>query len=292
MNIVFYTSGRTGTGRLIRGLCVATALKRKGIDCTFTIISGSPFSHLAGTVGVRHVEIPLEDGTRLSRENFHRSALFSTLCSLEPHIILVDLNWFALHHMIRELPGKKIFLSRQVADRFFTLAAKDETLAFNPAQYDRIFAIEPFASAVPMERLNPFILRNHDEIFTREEAMEKLGLNAGDRHCLISHNGEPGEFRQLQKDFSYLKDAGYVPAYSTSYDDGIFPIVDYFNAFDLIVCGGGYHAFWEAVYFEKEFIPIPMPRLHENQHQRIELCKDYHFTENGADELADIIMAL
>ena len=41
--------------------------------------------------------------------------------------------------------------------------------------------------------------------------------------------------------------------YSTNiYGDGIFPIADYYNAIDLLICPPTYNHFWEARFFNKD----------------------------------------
>jgi UDP-N-acetylglucosamine:LPS N-acetylglucosamine transferase len=77
--------------------------------------------------------------------------------------------------------------------------------------------------------------------------------------------------------------------YSTNYQGGLFPVLDYFNAFDLLICSAGYNAFWEARFFDKEAIFIPVPRRFEDQRKRVEENLDYTFKENGADQLVDMI---
>ncbi len=92
--------------------------------------------------------------------------------------------------------------------------------------------------------------------------------------------------------YSYLEDEGWKMVYSTNYQGGLFPAVDYFNAFEMLICGAGYNAFWEAVYFQKEAIFVPQQRRFENQAWRVAECQDYQFTRNGADELVEMILGL
>ena len=70
------------------------------------------------------------------------------------------------------------------------------------------------------------------------------------------------------------------------------PAVDYFNAFEMVICGAGISAFWEAVYFQKEAIFVPRQRRFENQAWRVTECQDYVFTRNGADELVEVTFGL
>lgn len=292
VNIVFYTSGTTGSGRLVLGISIGTALERRGIDANFTIVSSSPFSHLADTQNIEHIEISGESEQVLDEVNYQDSILYKTISSLNPDILLVDLLWFTLYSFIDKFSCKKIFLSRQVSYKFFTVPLKTGSLQFNPNQYDKIFATEPFTSCIEMESINPIILRNRDEILDKNEALKKLGLNADKPVCLLAHNGKSGEYEDIIKTYSYLEDEGYRMVYSTNYKDGLFPAVDYFNAFDLIITGGGYNSFWEAQYFEKEALFIPVPRQFEDQRKRIDECSGMTFEENGADQLVDIILNL
>jgi hypothetical protein len=202
------------------------------------------------------------------------------------------MHWFMLSSFIRELPCRKVFLCRQVDERFFRMKLPAGDLAFRPQDYDLALAIEPFPTSQPLRRINPIVIRNWDEILPRKEALKKLGLSEAGNHCLFAFNGEPGEFEECRKMYSYLGEEGYQMVYSTNYQGGLFPAVDYFNAFELLVCAAGYNAFWEAVYFQKEAIFVPQQRRFENQSWRVSECQDYQFTRNGADELVDLILGL
>jgi hypothetical protein len=80
--------------------------------------------------------------------------------------------------------------------------------------------------------------------------------------------------------------------YSTNYRGGLFPAVDYFNAFDLVVCGASYNAFWETVYFDKEAIYVPVTARFVDSERLIREYRNYRFEENGADQLVAILREL
>ena len=143
-----------------------------------------------------------------------------------------------------------------------------------------------------MESINPIVFRNRNEIMDRQTALETLGLNGDKPVCLLAYNGHPWDFQNVKKTYSYLEDEGYQMVYTTNYDGGIFPVVDYFNAFNLIICGAGYNAFWETVYFNKEAIIVPTHARFEDPQIRIKTGQDFTFKENGADQLVDIILNL
>lgn len=293
MRILYYTTGTTGSGHLVLGLSIANAFRRRGVEHTLTILSSSPsFTDLADRMGVRHREVPFENETQLSTEAYASSALYNAVVELDPDILIVTLHWFMLNSFIQELSCKKIFLCRQVDERFFSMPVGGKTLAFQPRDYDLALAIEPFPTSQPLRRINPLVLRNRDEILPRKDALRELGLTEGGNHCLFAFNGKPGEYERVKKMYSYLEDEGYEMAYSTNYHGGLFPAVDYFNAFEMLICGAGYNAFWEAVYFQKEAIFVPMPRRFENQSWRVEECQEYNFERNGADEVTELILGM
>ncbi len=290
MRIVYYTSGVTGSGRIIKGISIGNALRRKKVTAEFIILHHSDF--VPARDDFKFVKIPLEDDKCHLVENFSDSILFKTLNEFQPDILIVDLLWFPLRHFERELASKKIFLFSQADDSFFTLPLTEGLVSFRPADFDFVISIEPLPTSVPMTKINPLIIRNRDEILSRDEALDRLKLGGDKKNCLFVFNGEPGEFERIKKMYSYLEDEGYKMTCSTNYRGGLFPAVDYFNAFDMTICGAGYNAFWEAVYFDKEAIFVPVPRSFENQQARIDLCQEYYFDENGADQLADIIMGM
>lgn len=294
MKVLYYTSGITGSGRVVRGISIAAAFRRAGVMCDFTILHSSRFGFLADG-HARHIEIPIEDDMAHTRENFETSVLYKRLLECDPDVLIVDLMWFPLYNFIRELRCTKIFLHTQIADRrFFTMESPDGTRVFTPAHFDLLLQAEPLPVDIGAKMINPIIIRNPDEILPSETALKKLGIeNPQRKTCLFAYNGEPGEYEFIRNKYSYLEDNGYRMLYSTNYaGKGYFPIVDYFNAFDFIISGAGYNQFWEIVYFDKEAVFEPSPRVFEDQSWRIQHSQGYYFTENGADQLVKIINGL
>lgn len=316
MRIVYYSSARTGSGHIVLGLSIYNGLVRQGVikqggrrkaaADEFIILTCGSFTELAGPFGVTVVPIPAEDENRLSKEAYPESVLYRKLTELDPDILLVDLSWFTLHYFIGELRCKKIFLCRQIEDSAFAIPLREGPLIFDPGSYDRLFAIEPFQSKIDLEQMNPIVIRNREEILPRNRALEGLfgGAEHGSRKnyaadevsagkvCLFAFNGRPGEFEEIKRMYDYLENEGYAMVYSTNFQGGLFPAADYFNGIDLIICGAGYNAFWEAMYFEKEAVFVPVKRRFEDQRKRVETCSNYRFTENGADRLAREIVNL
>lgn len=286
MKILYYTSGITGAGRIVRGISIGNALKRNNIKCDYIMLSSSAFGCL--TDEFKHIQITPEKIEDISQKNYKTTDIYNTINDLKPDVLIVDLLWFPLHHFIEELPCKKVFLCRQVADNFFSIPLEHGTLMFNPAHYDEVLKIEPFASSFNMKQINPIVIRNRDEIYTKKEALKRLGLDSSRKICCIAYSGHPGDFERVKKDYSYLEEE-YNVIYTSTYHKGIFPIADYFNAIDFLVCGAGYNAFWEAKYFNKHAVFVPTQARFESGEKRIEECLDYEFSENGADQLVRLI---
>ena len=136
------------------------------------------------------------------------------------------------------------------------------------------------------------IIRNRDEILDRAAALGALQLPEGSKHCLLAVNGNPGDLERVQSRFAYLRDIGYHLFTSTNYQGGLFPAVDFYNAFELVICGASYNSFWETIYFNKEAIYVPTRTRFVRSERLIEQYRDYSFTTNGADQLVDIILQL
>ena len=251
MRVVFYTSATTGAGRLVTGMSIGNALNRKGVSCTYTIVHSSDLGRLAEDFNT--VWVPVETEEDLAPDAWRSSVLYKTLSKLKPDVLLVHHTWFMVHHFIRELPGIKLYLSDQAFDGHFRIHLDTGELVFDPGQYGRVIAIEPFGSAIPMERVNPLVLRNRDEILPRSKALRRMGLDGTKPVALYSLSGSPEYFDRLREKYAYLEKEGYDVVYTGTWrEGGIFPAVDYFNAVDLIVCGAGYNQVWEANYFGKK----------------------------------------
>ncbi|HAE23320.1 MAG TPA: hypothetical protein DCG47_13520 [Spirochaetaceae bacterium] len=287
MKLLFYSGGTTGSGHIVKGLSIANAIRRAGLDWDYKILSvRTPFAGLAERQGVAIETIDAEDEKRLGPELWRESALFKAIDAYNPDVLVVDLFWFALDSFIRELPCKKAILIRQVDPAFFAMRTAERALCFRPEDYDLAAAIEPgFNTPFASERLEPLVVRHRDEIMPAGRALRELGLDPDDQACFFGFNGNAWEGAEVWKSFDYLEGEGWKVVRSNNREGGLFPAVDWFNAFGLLVVGAGYNAFWEARYFGKEAFFAPFPRNFEDQYRRIRLCSSYVPKENGADQL-------
>lgn len=291
MRVLFYSGGTRGSGHVVLGLSIAAALKRAALPCEFLVLCpAGPFLSLAARMGVEAKALPEEGADALSPARCRDSALYAAIASFDPDILLVDMSWFALDGFAGDLGCRRVFLSRQVDPRFFRFDLPDRRLAFRPADYDLVVRTEPgFGLPFESRSVEPIVIRNLDEIKDAAAARAELGLAEGEKACLFAFNGNSWEGEEAWKSFSYLAEEGWRVIRSGNREGGLFPAADWFNAFDLLVCGAGYSAFWEARAFGKEAFFVPFPRRFEDQERRIALCSDYRPTENGADGLARLM---
>jgi hypothetical protein len=294
LRVLYYTAGVTGSGHIVQGLSLAAAFRRAAVPVEYSMLSlTSEFDRLAEGFGVPLVTIPPEDEAALGPERCKDSALYRAIMAANPDVLVVDLYWFALDSFIRGLPCKKILLIRQIDPGFFHFRVPGRELVFQPSDWDLVLRTEPhFELPFPSESVEPIVLRDRAEILFREAARADLGIADGEQACLFAFNGKAGEDAEAWKSFSYLEEAGWKVIRSGNRSGGLFPAVDWYGAFDLLVCGAGYNAFWEARYFRKEASFVPFPRRFENQARRIALSSDYEFEENGADQLVRCILGL
>jgi hypothetical protein len=294
LRVLFLSPGATGSGHIVRGLSIAAALKRAAVPHDFAILSADiPFISLARRFGVPISALKREGPEELDPEHYRDSALFADIGSFNPDILIVDQFWMGLDAFIRELPCRKVLLTFQMDPTIFHIRTGEREYQFRPEDYDLLLRTEP-GYKVPFEarEVNPMIMRNRDEIMSREAARADLKLAEEARACLFACSGEIVQVEDTWKSFSYLEVEGWTVIRSQHRDGGLFPVSDWFAAFDLLVSGAGYCAFWEARWFKKEAFFVSYPRRFEDMARRAALFSDYDFDTNGADELVRILTAL
>ncbi len=294
MRVLFFSAGATGSGHIVRGLSVAAALRRAGLHHDYAILTtATPYAELARRLGVPIQEIPFEMEEASESAHYRDSRTFMAISAFNPDILIVDMFWLGLHASARELPCRKVLLTFQFDPAFYHIRTPNNDFRFRPEDYDLLLRTEP-GYAVPFEatEINPMVLRNHDEILGKDAARADLGLENAERSCLFACSGESGQVEAVWKSFSYLQDEGWTVYRAQHREGGLFPTIDWFAAFELLVCGAGYNAFWEARWMRKEAFFVPFPRLREDQARRPALFSDYQVQVNGADQLVGMLTSL
>lgn len=288
MRVLWCSLLRTGSSHVVLAAAFAAALNRGGYDADLRLLHATHFQSLAERLGLDAHPVRVESAALLLGPRRTESLLLAEIARYHPDVLVVEGSWFVFHDLLDDIDARKIGLFSGMLPEFYRMNVEGRELRVREESYDRILLREPFDAPFSAQTLNPIVLRNPDEILTRAEAAHRLDIDPQMPTAFIALNGKPGEFNELERTYSYLEDE-YQVVYSSNYHGGIFPAIDYYNAFDFLVLGGGYSQFWEAIYLDKDAVFVPQARRFESQAWRIENCQDYRFTENGADQLARII---
>lgn len=287
MKIVFLTSGK-GSGHVVLATSLFNALKRLNVDFEFILIGNYEYEHLCSSL---FMNCQFEMQPNLYVTDPKSSQLYMILKELNPDFLVTDGLWFPLQNMLDFFRFKKIIFFRQSVDSWFKLESeKYGSIKFYPEQFDYCFSIEPGFLKPGLKMLNPFIIRNRDEIYSVTEAKSKLNLKCHKKVCIVAHNGFEGEFELIKQGIKNFDDDYQIITTSNRDGEGLYPLVDYFKGIDLIVGAAGYNIFYEVLYFQKEFRFFPQKRIFEDQSWRIKNNSVYKFDLNGADQLAHIII--
>lgn len=299
MRVLYRSGGATGSGNLTAGLALGTALARAGllgpgrVDFRLSC-PPSAFSALAARLGFRLDEAPPPDPSEAPEE----SSLARSIRAFDPDVLVVGQFWTEFDALLGGLRCRKVLLLRATDPRFFHFRVAlpgggEREYRLESAAWDLVASTEPHADPpFPTERLEPLVLRNPEEVMTGAAARADLGLEPAEKAFFFGFNGKEGEGAAAWKSYSYLQDEGWRAVRSDNRAGGLFPAMDWYRAFDLVVCGAGYSAFWETRALGIDAVCVPFPRVFEDQAARVALCSDYDPRANGADDLVRLIAGL
>lgn len=283
-----------GSGHIVRALSVFFGLKRAGIDCDFQLLCDSDFGVLAEPYcGVSWLRLQPELHLRDAR----RGELFLFINELDPDLLIVDGTWAPILPFIQYLRCPKVIIFRYYADEWFSFRLPGgEIVSFDPSSYDAAFSTEPNFSRPGFAYIDPLVIRNRDEILSRDEARKRLGAEEGKKLIVVAHNGFEGELEKLAAEElgagAGAGAAAKVVMSSNAEGEGLFPLCDYAAGIDLLIAGAGYSAFYESAYFKIPTRFIPQARRGDEQIWRVTKNADFSFESNGADQLASEIVGL
>ncbi len=274
MRILYYTSGVSGSGRVVQGISIFNALLRRRMPADYILLSSSPACSLAERLGVPHAEIPLEDEHQLCRrvlEHFEVVPLSGILptgrpacgpalvppAPLPPRAVLPE--GFPLP------PGRRALL-------FPGYTARPD---FHPARRLRSVAVHrAVGSAVSHASDQPHCRAQQGGNLGPRGSAPAPGAASGRNLLPVFLHRRSAGCRRGEEDVRLPSTEGYQTVYAADHPAGLSPVVDYFHAFDYLISGAGYNSFWEAVYFQKEAYFLPRPRHFEDQRWRVAECQD------------------
>lgn len=292
MRVAYFTAGSLGAGHQVRGLALARGLQRQGVDCELRLfLPVAPFPALEPLLAPFHPQIcPVNADELLDRKRAANSPLRQALQEYAPDVLIVDLFWAPLVHILPELKCEAWLIVRNCPASWFDGTPRAQ---FDAEAYRRIIAIEPLENPIVRESVNPIVVCNPDETKSREDVCARWSLSQDDHIAAITHAGLPGEIDELQ---STLETQGHAAARAVTAiirsdmhsADAVVPLAPWLPAVDQIYSAAGYNSYWEARWmgYAHKTTLMAMPRRIDNPQQRISLAADFSMTANGADELA------
>jgi hypothetical protein len=245
------------------------------------VITNSPFCHLALSTGVPVVRLPghFEQEVLVEPALTMRMglALLETLGSMDVLVVdapLEELTPAMIDYFER---GRflKVYICRQEA-----AMAPDPRLAI----FDYAFYPFPRPEGGMPDRMTAcgyIVTRGQQDVLTREQARQRLGLSAdGEEPLILAHQAcSPAEilalFRHVkaaseQLDFAHalrLSTPQVLPGVEYVYPHlvSIYPIMDVLEAADLVVCSAGYNSFAEVACLGRPAIFWPHSRHPDRQ---------------------------
>ena len=279
MRVAYFTAGTVGAGHLVRGHAIGRALGRCGFTGEYRAF-GPPVPYpVAADVAYRPVAVDareLRDPARAVG-----SEIATALAEFRPDLLLVDLFWAPMRHVLPSL-GCEAWLLLRTCPRAWFDGPPDTR--FEARQFRRIIGIEPFRHAVIRESVDPIVVGNPDECRPRTALRERLGVPDGQPLTVTMHAGLAGELAQLGADQAHRLDLFA--------DDALFPVAEWLPGADRILCAAGYNAFWEARWlgYADRTRFTPLARKIDDQGWRVANCAAHPMRANGADTLAASIL--
>jgi hypothetical protein len=292
--IAYFTAGTVGAGHLARGIAIERALARAGSTATFALIGPPTTLRLPHRATYHAVAI---DPVELAHpERARQSELARTLRELAPDVLLVDLFWAPLRHLLPLGTCEAWLLLRRTPPVWFV---GPKGLPFEPSLFTRVLGIEPGLEAPRLDAtMPPIVSVNRDELRPPGALREQLGVPASKPLHVIHQAGAPGDWRKLldvrpERPVQVLgpglaMDDGEVTEGVHLHDaQGLFPLAEWLGDADAIACGAGYNAFWEARWLghaaRTTFVPFVRPI--DDQAWRLRECWSHTPDDNGADVL-------
>lgn len=286
MNVAYFTAATVGAGHLLRALSIERGLKRAGFEGTYRMIGPNPVlpDRLVPpnwrVVQIRHEEIAVPERaweTEIARELF----------DFEPDLLLVDIFWAPLLHILPVL-NKPAWLIAGSMPSFWLQGPSHHP--FDPEQYERIIAVEPFLNLPVTDSVEPIVIVNPDERRPPEAIRKRYGVEPGQKLTVVVQAGLAGEAQELARREG---DGDSVLAVLSLHDpEPLFPSAPWLTGADRIVSGAGYNVFWESKWLGHydRTVFFPFPRTVDDHAWRLSACSGVVMTANGADTLAGWIL--
>jgi UDP-N-acetylglucosamine--N-acetylmuramyl-(pentapeptide) pyrophosphoryl-undecaprenol N-acetylglucosamine transferase len=291
LRILSYAINGRGMGHLVRQLAILRWIRRicAVIDqpVELWILTSSEADTLARREGIPALKMPskamLRDaGIQPARYlRVARTWTLNTVANLAPDLLIVDTfpgGSFGELIAALELAEKRVLVARRVRPDF---ASESGYQALLPL-YDTI--IRPDG-----EGTGPILIREREELLSREAARSALGIPDGQASVYVSLGGggdaRAGEL--LPRLVRHLRKAGHfvVVGAGPLYDgeeirgEGItwldrYVPIEVLPGIDKAISAGGYNSFHELMFVGIPTVFLPQPRIADDQRERVQRAVD------------------
>lgn len=296
LRVVAYAINGRGMGHLVRQLAILRWVRRicalLEVKLEAWVLTSSEADTLARREGFASLKMPskamLRDaGIEPNRQlAVMRSWVLNAVAGLSPDLLLVDTfpsGSFGELISVLELARRRVLVQREVRSSF---EAEDSYQALLPLYHRRIV---PHAGGV-----GPILLREPEELLSREEARSVLGVPDGHRalYLTLGGGGDLAAPELLPKLAASLSGhhlvVGAGPLYQGREVRG--PGITWLSRYtpsellpgvDVAVAAGGYNSFHELMAAGVPTVFLPQPRIADDQLARVQMA-----VEAGAGKLA------
>lgn len=281
MRIAHFTAGTVGVGHFVRAYAIRRALGRAGFRGEFRLFGPRlPFPVTSALDW--HTPIVVEPKAQGDPTLARSSSLTTALVDYQPDLLLVDLHWVPVHHVVQLFDCEVWLLLRKCIDRWFVGPPQ---APYDPARWGRIIAIEPIEHPSITHHIDPIVCANPDECRPETALREHLGAPDDQTLAVVAHTGPVEEQEALM---AVGEENVHVVHFDLTDPEALFPLAEWLPGADVIMTGAGYNAYWESKWlgFHDRCFFTAFPRPIDDQAWRVRECAEYRPKENGADALA------
>lgn len=286
MRVAYFTGGTAGAGHVVRGIAIGRALERAGFDGNYRLFV--PVTPMAGILRAAKPYVPtvcpVESHEVLDPARAPGSKLAASLVDYAPDLLLVDLFWAPMLHILPLLHCEAWLIVRNCPPAWLR---GTQNIRFDPTQYARVIEIEPVGHPEIRERIEPVVICNPDESRSRDDVCARWNIGNEKKIYVISHAGLDGENDEFEAD-AETQDDIYVIRSDLHDPDSTFPLAIWLPAVDRVYCAAGYNSYWESRwmnYAHKTRLRV-FGRKIDDPLNRVNAGRDYQMKANGADTLA------
>lgn len=281
LDVLFVTSNGAGLGHVSRLLAIAEQLSG---GRTYELLTLSAAYRQVSTPGLTVHHFPSSGATGESPSRWNRlftAHLRELLTARRPRLVVFDGTWvytgltevcraYAIPLVWVQRGMWKVEVDESSPQRHSARDVVDEVII--PGDYAADEVVDCGPGIAPVQ-VGPIVRTTRADLYGREEACRKLGLDPGSRHVLLNLGSgvlEDGEslretvIRVLGELMPHAQIVHVVSPLATPPVEhksvrtvSAYPVMPFARAFDLIIAAAGYNAAQEAVSLQVPTLLIP-----------------------------------